>query len=482
MEHAQSAIMDVNLQMHKARQQVEQQQQTNKKGSKKKQKDATMSRSRSFNYREQMTRSGSFTYRDPKKVSETTPLFYTNNSLRQQQQQSSNSMLDLSFATAAAAGAKSSQLQQSQRKQTIRFQVVVWYIGQIDMVQGRVPMTFRVTIFWNDQTPDDDEIDDIDSVSTRSTSVWQMHGRQRAFQKELTKEAAYNRAVEVPPVSILNVVTFDTIGTPEVSLLREDTKLMRWTCMYKATLVQEHWRVDGFPHDDHDICLKLAVLAHRLPGQAWDRNVWDLGLATEGDSMGSTRIPYGLCVDHMTIPEFMFNKERGLQFELVPLNFGPGGRASSDMCLSVKLKVLRESGYYDNNIIPLLGLLNLVAISTLFLEPVDFFQRALLTLNIAFVEIGIRMTTDSHLPNVSYQIKMQKILNEYFCGLLFLVLEGNLVYEMHRAGSTRTFYIDGLAAILTLAHNAYTIFIYYSDRYVAKRKLFGKPAGAVLSS
>ena len=97
--------------------------------------------------------------------------------------------------------------------------------------------------------------------------------------------------------------------------------------------------------------------------------------------------------------------------------------------------MLRESGYYDNNIIPLVALLNLVAISTLFLEPIDFFQRALLTLNIAFAEIGIRMTTDSHLPNVSYQSRLQKMLNEFFCGLLLLVLEGNLVYELHRGGS-----------------------------------------------
>jgi hypothetical protein len=116
-----------------------------------------------------------------------------------------------------------------------------------------------------------------------------------------------------------------------------------------------------------------------------------------------------------------------------------------------------------------------VAISTLFLEPVDFFQRALLTLNIAFVEIGIRMTTDSHLPNVSYQIKMQKILNEYFCGLLLLVLEGNLVYEMHRAGSQKhTIYVDTFAAIVALVHNGYTILFYYMDAHKAKVKLYNK--------
>jgi hypothetical protein len=272
-------------------------------------------------------------------------------------------------------------------KNTIRFQVVVWYIGKIDMVQGRVPMTFRVTLFWNDRSDEalmtsgvDNNMETESVSSKRSAAVWQMQGRQRAFQQE-TKEAhshAMAREVPVPAISILNVVSFDIVGSPEVSMLREDTKLMRWTCMYKATLVQEHWRVDSFPHDDHDITLTLAILSHRLPGQPWDRNIWDLTLATEQGSQGSTRISHGLVVDHMTIPEFMYDKEQGLMFDFVPLNHGPGGCMKSDMCLEVKLTVLRESGYYDNNIIPLIStLLNLVAISTLFLEPHRFLSTSI---------------------------------------------------------------------------------------------------------
>ena len=140
--------------------------------------------------------------------------------------------------------------------------------------------------------------------------------------------------------------------------------------------------------------------------------------------------------------------------------------------------MLRESGYYDNNIIPLVALLNLVAISTVFLKPIDFFQRALLTLNIAFAEIGIRMMTDSHLPNVSYQIKLQKILNEFFCGLLLLVLEGNLVYELHRGGSKHTIYVDACAAIIALGHNAYRIFYYYLEAHNAKAKLYSNSKDA----
>jgi hypothetical protein len=83
----------------------------------------------------------------------------------------------------------------------------------------------------------------------------------------------------------------------------------------------------------HDITLKLAILAHRRPRQQWDRNVWELTLATEEDSQGSTRIPHGLVVDHWRIPEFMYDKDRGLSFDFVPLNYGPGTLLNSDMCL-----------------------------------------------------------------------------------------------------------------------------------------------------
>ena len=359
---------------------------------------------------------------------------------------------------------------------SIRFQVVVWYVGAIDMVQGRVPVTFRITIFWNDSMhPDSDEFQDDASMSqsSRSHSVWQMQGRQKAFQKEFN-DLPIQAAVEVPAVSILNVVTFDTIGVPEISRLREDTKLMRWTCMYRATLIQEHWRVDNFPHDEHDISLKLAILAHRRPGEIWDKQKWHLGLATAEDSQGSTRVPHGLVVDQVSIPEFNYNRKEGLQFDFVPHGYGHGGKGTKDKCLEVKLKVLRDSSYYDTNIMPLLGLLNLVAVSITALEAQDFFQRGLLTLNIAFVEIGIRMTTDKHLPSVSYQITMQRILNEYFYGLLLLVLESLVVYVFKvRWQITWTGYIDALAALTALTHNICTQISYYNDARNMKQKVLG---------
>mmetsp|Transcript_8095 Transcript_8095/g.11765 ORF Transcript_8095/g.11765 Transcript_8095/m.11765 type:complete len:450 (-) Transcript_8095:428-1777(-) len=435
-EYCQTSIMDQNLQSHRRQQQTT---------------DTSMPIARNSSFQQMRSESMDF-----------------NRTLGEEQVSLMESRKNRSYASI------NELVRQSKRgKQSIRFQVVIWYIGQIDMVQGRVPVTFRVTIFWNDQSEALD-FDDSESgsLSSKSSHYWKMHGRQSAVFQEMKDEQA--DSVQVPPVSILNAVTFDTIGSPEVLLLREDTRLMRWTCMYKAILVQENWRLDNFPHDHHDITLKLGILAHRMLGDHWDRKNWELGLATDADSRGSTRVPHGLCVDNLRIPEFMFDNAKGLRFSFCPLKHGPGGRTNSDLCLEVKLRIYRESHYYDYNIMPLLGLLNLVAISTLFLEPQNFFQRALLILNIAFVEIGIRMTTDQRLPHASYQIKLQKILNEYFVGLLCLVLEGNLVYVLHQNGfTTHVRYCDLVAAVLMLTHNSYTIIGYYYDAHLLRWSLAG---------
>jgi hypothetical protein len=116
----------------------------------------------------------------------------------------------------------------SDPKKILRFQVVIWYIGLIDMIQGRVPVTFRVTLFWNapDEVDDPTPLTDELSTTSASKSEWKMHGRQEAVQKEL--KDLQLQTVDVPPVSILNVVTFETIGQPEVSLLNEGERLMRW--------------------------------------------------------------------------------------------------------------------------------------------------------------------------------------------------------------------------------------------------------------
>lgn len=380
-----------------------------------------------------------------------------------------------SFGTATTQGSQ-------QKVRTIRFQVVVWNIGKLDVVAGTVPMTFRVSLFWNCVEDENNPEDDVTlgdgglSVQSSSIHVWKMQGRQRAFQQELRDVPT--KAIDVPPLSIMNVSTFSVIGSPDVGMLNEETKLMRWSCMYRSCVIQENLRVDKFPHDSHDIHLKLAILSHRGKGKIWDRRCWKLGLATVEDTQHSTRIPHGLIVDQAHIPGFRHNRERGLDFEFCRLDHGifdmhaPG--ESTDRYLKVSLKILRESGYYDNNIVPILALMNVVAISVLTFDDTEFFYRALITLNIAFVQMGMRMTTDNHLPMVEYEIRLQRILNEFFVVLMMLVLEAMVVYVL------RTYYnflpywtktLDWITGILAVLHNFRLTMGYYNSKRLAKKGL-----------
>ena len=122
----------------------------------------------------------------------------------------------------------------SDSKQTIRFQVVIWYVGQPDEVLGQVEMKFRVTIFWNSLDIDDEEIGYGLHNSRNNKRVWKMHGRQRAYQSELSEICDGGRVIYVPPVYILNAVEIDVEGDPEVCLLNTEDNLMKWSCLYKV--------------------------------------------------------------------------------------------------------------------------------------------------------------------------------------------------------------------------------------------------------
>ena len=114
---------------------------------------------------------------------------------------------------------------------------------------------------------------------------------------------------------------------------------------------------------------------------------------------------------------------------------------------------------------PLLSTLNLVSISILSLDADNFFQRALLSLNIAFVEVGIRMSLDAKLPSVGYQIKMQRILNFFFYSILAIVMESSIlkfILENNMVTISFTRWVDVMMATILLMNQAYLSLIYAS--------------------
>lgn len=88
-----------------------------------------------------------------------------------------------------------------------------------------------------------------------------------------------------------------------------------------------------------------------------------------------------------------------------------------------------------------------------------------MSLNIAFVEVGLRMSLDSKLPSVGYQIKLQRILNFFFYSILSIVLESSVLRFLIENGictveSTRK--IDFIWAVFLLANLAYLQLVYTS--------------------
>lgn len=426
------------------------------------------------------------------------------------------------------------------QKFTIRHQIIVWSVGIPDVKSHTVSIMFRVTLFWNDPPPTPQSImvapmeghpsqrslspTLLDETSPRFNSIdnptnkqnsrrdgsaktvekddavedsyWVMDGRRKAVRKKITRvindSASVNTSpdeetIDVPAISIINADTFEIVGQPDVTMLRQRSRLMRFSCMYRARLQQETMNVSQFPHDSHDLVIKLGILAQRQSGARWDRRKWKLGLASESDTQGSVRIPFGVLVDHVRVPGFQIS-ERGLEFELAPLDYGKtsnmrqsvavGGSGKNmldiiksqqdqDFCVKAKIRVKRNSAYYDRNIMPLLDILNLVSISILVsMDANNFFQRGLMCLNIAFVEVGLRTSLDARLPTVGYEIKMQKLLNSYFFSILYIVLESaalKVLLENHDWPIERTRIIDHMVAFFLLVNQFYLRMVIYKD-------------------
>jgi hypothetical protein len=116
----------------------------------------------------------------------------------------------------------------SSRENAIRFQVVLWHIGPVNVQLGCVPMQFRITLFWNDRKHDTESTSNGETSPHQRhlSSAWKMHGRQLACLEDI-HEGRVRERVDVPPLSILNATDLAVMGSPEVSMIHKDTRLMK---------------------------------------------------------------------------------------------------------------------------------------------------------------------------------------------------------------------------------------------------------------
>ena len=120
-------------------------------------------------------------------------------------------------------------------------------------------MRLRITMFWNDIVPSGaSETDSGEGINLSSPhpasrtgtteSEWTMKGRQRACRYEVGDEEV-KETIDVPPVSILNAVDFDSVDA-EISMVDHEFRLMRFvrrillastmTYKYNCTLTTTH--------------------------------------------------------------------------------------------------------------------------------------------------------------------------------------------------------------------------------------------------
>ena len=148
----------------------------------------------------------------------------------------------------------------------VRLKLVVWGLSEVSLVTGTFGAKFRITMFWSPKS----DLSEV-PIKNKKSMVWNASSRDEATFT-ITDEATglLRKIVEdVPPISLLNAKVFSVDGKAEVHAIQPQADgpyLMRWTCMYTATLTQsnlfqspERGGLVSFPYDSHDVEIQLGV-------------------------------------------------------------------------------------------------------------------------------------------------------------------------------------------------------------------------------
>jgi hypothetical protein len=296
-----------------------------------------------------------------------------------------------------------------------RFKLTIKHIGAINAVESQVEMRFRVTLFWNDRTPSS-KFPGLLLFLPNERRILQMEGRRKARLDD--------DQLDVPQVKILNMCWPEILHPPEVNLLNEEgTRLLRWTCEFRATLQQD---IDAklFPYDEFDLCIDLGISVYKEVGTAWDdKDGVVVGKATTDDNDKKGTSPYGAVEINVKIPGFL-KKDLLMSIEEVD----DSGRVIGGHFMRCRVPVRRQHAYFNQNILLPLFPLHICAILALVLPIEDFGGRSSVLLAVAFLEIGLRLSLDSRLPEVAASILIQKMVNVLFYTLLILTAESGVLY------------------------------------------------------
>ena len=141
----------------------------------------------------------------------------------------------------------------------VRLKLVVWGLNEVSLTSGTFGAKFRITVFWSPKS----DLSKVPMKNCRS-EVWNASRDEATLQLE---NSDFHE--DVPPISLLNAKVFSVEGKAEVHAIQPPAGgpyLMRWTCMYTATLTQSNLFLSqdsrglvSFPFDSHDVEIQLGV-------------------------------------------------------------------------------------------------------------------------------------------------------------------------------------------------------------------------------
>ena len=157
------------------------------------------------------------------------------------------------------------RLESPREEARVRLKLVLWDLSEVSLVTGTFGAKFRITLFWSPKS----DLSKVPIKNSRS-DVWKASRDEASLT--ITDEATgevLRIDEEIPPISLLNAKVFSVEGKAEVHAIQPPAGgpyLMRWTCMYTATLTQSNLFLSqdsrglvSFPFDSHDVEIQLGV-------------------------------------------------------------------------------------------------------------------------------------------------------------------------------------------------------------------------------
>ena len=366
------------------------------------------------------------------------------------------------------------QLESPPEAARVRLKLVLWGLYEVSLVTGTFGAKFRITLFWSPKS----DLSKVPIKNSRS-EVWKASRDEASLT--ITDEATgevLRIDEEIPPISLLNAKVFSVDGKAEVHAIQPQPGgryLMRWTCMYTATLTQsnlfqspERGGLVSFPYDSHVVEIQLGVQFGCVPcgvciGTLNERRTRVRACACPphmvlrlsahlSSAVAARRRPFRDVVMGPALDTDLVNSRKGQpawghiekivalpEFELdeLQLKFEQGELGGQDVAPDVvrhiyKFKMWRKHFYFQANILVLNAVLSLMSFACFALTPKELPARLSAAFSLLFGIVSLRFVVNTDLPRLEFNTFIQKQLNLSIYILFGIVFESSVMYIITR--------------------------------------------------